>query len=143
MIVAEVGGPVDAFPSAAHLSAWAGLAPGQHESAGQRKPVRIPPGQRHLRTVLVQCAWAAVRQRPTYLAAQFAHLQPRLGKKRAIVAVAHSLRVSLYYMLRNGVPYADLGPAPFAPRDDARVMRRALTQLERQGYQVTLTRPVA
>ena len=143
VIVAEVGGTVDAFPSAAALSAWAGLAPGQHESAGKRKSVRIPPGQRHLRTVLVQCAWSAVRQRPTYLAAQFAHRQPRLGKKRAIVAVAHSLLVSLYYMLRNGVPYADLGPAPFAPRDDARAMRRALAQLERQGYQVTLTRPVA
>lgn len=102
--VAEIGMTVAAFPSAAHLSAWAGLAPGQNESAGKRKAARIPPGQRHLRTVLVQCAWAAVHQRHTYLAALFAHLQPRLGKKRAIVAVAHSLPVSLYAMLRDGVP---------------------------------------
>lgn len=107
---------MDAFPSAAHLSAGAGLAPGQHESAGQRQSVRIPPRPRHLRTVLVQGAWSAVRQRPTYLAAQFANRQPRLGKKRAMVAVAHSGLVSLYDMLRNQPPYADRGPIPFAPR---------------------------
>jgi transposase len=141
--VAEIGTTVAAFPSAAHLSAWAGLAPGQNESAGKRKSARIPPGQRHLRTVLVQCAWAAVHQRHTYLAAQFAHLQPRLGKKRAIVAVAHSLLVSLYAMLRDGVPYADLGPAHFDSVDHAAVRRRAVRQLERQGYQVTLTRSTA
>ena len=115
VIVAEVGHTVEAFPSAAHLSAWAGLAPGQHASAGKRQAARIPPGQRHLRSVLAQCAWGAVRDRHTYLAAQFAHLHPRLGKKRALVAVAHSLLVSLYYVLRNGVPYADRARPP-SPR---------------------------
>ena len=106
--VAEIGVTVAAFPSAANLSTWAGLAPGQNESAGKRKSARTPPGQRHLRTVFVQCAWAAVDQRNTYLAAQLAHLQHPVGKKRAIVAVAHSLLVSLYYLLRDGVPYHDL-----------------------------------
>ncbi len=141
--VAEIGVTVAAFPSAAHLSSWAGLAPGQNESAGKRKSARIPPGQRHLRAMLVQCAWAAVHQRHTYPAMQFAHLQRRLGKKRAIVAVAHSLLVSLYHMLHAGVPYQDLGPAHFDQVDQEAVLRRAVRQLERQGYQVTLTRSSA
>jgi len=84
-----------------------------------------------------------VHQRHTYLAAQFAHLQPRLGKKRAMVAVAHSLLVSLYYMLRDGVPYQDLGSAHFDQQDDQAALRRAVRPLERQGFPVTLTRPTA
>jgi transposase len=142
VVIAEVGPDVSHFATAAHLSSWSGLAPGQNESAGKRKSSRIPPGERHLRSVLVQCAWAAVRSRGTYFSAQFWHLQHHLGKKRAIVAVAHSMITSIYHILQDGTEYQELGPTHFDRLNREAIVRRAIRQLERSGYAVSLT-PVA
>ncbi len=138
-VIAEVGPDVSHFATDAHLSSWSGLAPGQNESAGKRKSSRIPPGKRHLRSVLVQCAWAAVRSRDTYFSAQFWHLQHHLGKKRAIVAVAHSMITVIYHILQDGTDYRELGATHFDRLNREAIVRRAIQQIQRNGFAVTLT----
>ena len=138
-VIAEVGPDVSHFATDAHLGSWSGLAPGQNESAGKRKSSRIPPGKRHLRSILVQCAWAAMRSRDTYFSAQFWHLQRHLGKKRAIVAVAHSMITVIYHMLQDGTDYREIGSTHFDRLNQKALVHRAIKQLQRSGYAVTLT----
>jgi len=109
MIVAELGTDMRRFPSAAHAAAWAGLAPGNYESAGKHYSGRIRQGNAALRSGLVQAAWASSHMKDTYLAAQYRRLIARRGKQRAIVAVAHSILVIAYHMLRRHEPYHELG----------------------------------
>lgn len=140
VVIAEVGPDVSHFQTAAKLASWTGLAPGQNESAGKRKSSRIPPGRRHLRSVFVQCAWAAVRMRGTHLSAMYWRLAGRIGKKKAIVAVAHALVVIVYKLLADpNAAYADLGADYYVHLDAEAIKRRALKNLETLGYTVSLT----
>jgi transposase len=138
VIVTEVGVDLSRFPSAGHLASWAGLCPGHHESAGKRHSGRTRHGNPSLRTALVEAAQAAGHTKATYLSAQFHRLAARRGRKRAAVAVAHSILVIAYHLLSRGTTYQDLGATYFDQRDRWAVERRAVRRLEALGYKVTL-----
>ncbi len=138
VILAELGGDLSRFPSPRHLAAWAGVSPGNRESGGKRRVARTRHGNPWLKAALTEAAWAAGRCKEGYLAAQFRRLAARRGKKRAVVAVAHSLIVIVYHMLRDGTEYQDLGTSYFDERDRAAIQRRAVGRLEALGFRVHL-----
>jgi transposase len=130
------------FPTAGHLIAWAGLCPGHNESAGKRRSSRLRKGSAWLKTMLVQCAWAAKRKKDSYDMAQFYRLQSRRGPQKAICAAAASILTAIFHMLNRGTSHQDLGAAHFDSRSaDARA-KRLVAQLARLGFQATLS-PIA
>jgi transposase len=143
VIVGEIGTDMSRFQSAAHLAAWAGLAPGNCESAGKRLSSMTRKGNRSLRTTLVQAAHAAARTN-TYLSAQFRRLSARRGAKRAAVAVAHSILVIAYHLILRNTTYSDLGADYFERHEQPQLKKkRLIKQLEKLGYQVHLTEVAA
>jgi transposase len=142
-ILAELGKEMNRFPTAAHAASWAGLAPGRHESAGRNRSSRIRQGNKHLKTALVQAAHAAGRRKDHYLGAQYRRLAARRGKQRAAIAVAHSILVIAYHMLRRGTEYIELGADYFDKRNQQQVQQRLVKRLEQLGYKVTLEPTVA
>lgn len=137
-VFAEIGLDMSRFPSAGHLSSWARICPGNNESAGKRHSGRTGHANPWLRSSLVEAAWAAVRTRETYLSAQYHRIAARRGKKRAIVAVAHSILVIIYHMLRDHADFQELGGNYFDQRHHVQTTRRAVNRLQRLGYKVTL-----
>ena len=143
VVLAEVGVDMSPFSTHQHLAKWAGMCPGNEESAGKRKRRRLPPGNRWLKRSLVQAAWAASHTRNSYLASQYRRLVGRRGKKRALVAVGHSMLVIFYHMLRDQTRYADLGGDFFDHLEPHRLRRYYVKRLERLGYKVALEMSVA
>jgi transposase len=145
VLVAEIGVDLTRFPSARHLASWAGLCPGNDESAGKRRSGRTRKGSPSLRTALVEAARAAARTKETYLAAQYRRLAAHRGAKRAAIAVAHSILVMVYALLTQQTSYHELGGRYFDERDRHTVERRLVHRLEALGYTVSLapTSPAA
>jgi transposase len=136
-VISEIGTDMAVFPSADHLSSWCGLCPGNHESAGKRQSGKTRKGNAWLRGVMTQAAWAATRTKRSYFRAQYYRLAGRRGKKRALVAVAHSLLVVIYHLLATGHSFKDLGMDYFDRRDAERIARHHIKRLEALGYTVT------
>jgi len=138
-LIAEIGTDMRRFPTAGHLASWAGMCPGNHESAGKRRSGRTRQGSPWLRALLVQAAHAGARTKGTYLQAQYRRLASRRGKSRAAVAVGHTILVIAYRLLTDGTTYRDLGPTYFDERDRRHVEHRLVRRLEGLGYAVKLT----
>lgn len=139
IILAELGRDLTRFPSAEHLASWTGLCPGNHESAGKRYSGKTRSGNPYLRQGLMEAAHAVSRTKGNYLVAQFRRLSQRRGKKRALVALAHSLLKIIYYILKRNQPYQDLGPDYFDRLEKNKIERRLVKRLQDLGYQVTLS----
>lgn len=137
-IIAEIGADMSRFASAQHLASWAGVCPGNHASAGKRKSGRTRPGNRWLRQTLTQAAWAAGRKKDSYLSAQYRRLATRRGRKRAAIAVGHSLLAIVYHMLSGKCDYRDLGADYFDRRKPERLARYLVRRLEALGHKVVL-----
>ena len=137
-MIAEIGGDINQFPTAQHLASWTGICPGNEESAGKHYSGKTRKGSRWLRRVLCQAAWAASHTKNTYLAAQFRRLAARRGKQRAIVAVAHSILIAAFYILKRNEPYREAGGNYFEQKNPAALRRYLVKRLERLGHRVIL-----
>jgi len=144
VIIAETGADMSRFPSPAQFASWAGLCPGNHESAGKRRRVATTPGDQWLRRTMIESARAAARTRGSYFAAQYRQIARRRGPNKAAVAVAHSLLDAIWHMLSTGEVFADLGEDYFTSRHDKEHQTlRLVSQLEKLGYTVQLAAAAA
>jgi transposase len=138
VVLAEIGADMSRFPSARHLVSFAGLCPSLNQSAGKSRSSKLKKGSTWLKTVMVNCAWAASRAKNTYARAQFHRLKGRRGSKKAVVAVAASMLTAVYYVLRDAVPYRDLGATYFDRRDQTKLANRLRRRLESLGFSVQM-----
>ncbi len=137
-IIAAIGVDMTRFPTANHLASWARVCPGMNESAGKRMSANTGKGG-DLRTTLIQAAWAAVRAKKNYYRSQYYHLRGRLGAKKAIVAVAHSMLITVYHILRHGTVYRELGADYFDERHKEARIRQHVKALQRLGSKVIIS----
>lgn len=138
VIVSEIGVKMGQFASDKHLASWAGMCPGNNESAGKRKSGKTTKGNQYLRTALVQAAWAASRTKETYLSAQYQRLVKRMGKNKALVAVGHSILVMIYHVLTRRQSYQEMGGDYFDRRNVEAQKARLIHKLEALGLRVTV-----
>ena len=139
VVVGEIGIDMSRFATPAHLLSWACICPRNDESAGKRRSTRLRRGGKWLKTTLVQCAWAAVRVKGSYLQAQFHRIRARRGAKKAIIAVAASMLTAIWHMLRNGTEWRELGAAYFDRADAKKTATRLIRRLQQIGYAVQVT----
>ena len=137
-LLAEIGTDLTRFGTAPRWSAWAGVAPGNHESGGKRRSSKSRKGNRVVKSLWVQAAWAAARTKDTYLAALYHRLAGRRGKKKAIVAVAHAILVIVFHLIVRNEPYKELGGDYFDKQNPETTAKRMVKRIEKLGYQVTL-----
>jgi transposase len=137
-LLSEIGCDMSRFPTAGHLVSWSGLCPGQNESAGKRKSSRLRKGAPWLKTMLIQCAWAAKRKKDSYYRAQFFRLQAKRGPQKAICAVAASILTALYHMLKDGTQHHDLGIGYFDRRPVELKANHLVARLKKLGFAVQL-----
>jgi transposase len=137
-IIAEIGVDMERFGSAEHLASWAGVCPGNHESAGKRKSGQTTKGSKYLRTALIEAAWGATRTKGTFLAARYQRLVKRMPKKKALVAIGHGILRVVYHLLQRRVGYADLGGEYFTRQQVDRQRQRLVKRLEALGVKVTI-----
>jgi transposase len=138
VVVSEIGVDMMRFPTDAHLASWAGLCPGNNESAGKRRSTQTTKGSPYLRAALTQAAWAVAHTKDTYLAAQYHRLARRMGRKKALVAVAHSLLVIVYHVLDRRADYRELGGDYFDRQQHQTQQQRLIKRLEKMGLRVTV-----
>lgn len=138
IIVSEIGVDMEQFATAKQLASWAGMCPGNNESAGKRRSGKTSKGNRYLRAVLVQSAWVASHQKETYLAAQYKRLVKRMGKKKALVAVGHTILVIVWHLLKKKRSYEELGGDYFDCRYKDQQKKRLIRQLQSLGLKVTV-----
>jgi transposase len=141
-ILAEIGADMGHFPTSGHLLSWAGLCPGQNESAGKRRSSRLRKGAPLLKTTMVQCAWAATNKKDSYYRAQYNRLRGKHGKEKAVCAVAASMLTAIYHMLKDGTHHEDLGVNHFEHRSTEIRAKKLAAQIAKLGFQVEL-RPIA
>ena len=139
MIIAETGADMTRFPTAGHLASWAGTCPGSNESAGRIKSTHTRPGNPYLKGALGVAAMSASRSKNTYLAAKFRRIASRRGPIKAVVALEHAMLVAVWNMLDTGTYYGDPGEDFFTRLNPDRAKSRALEQLRKMGYAVTLS----
>lgn len=137
-ILSEIGTEMTVFASDAHLASWAGMCPGNDESAGKRRNTRVNPANRYLKAALCEAAWAASHTKNTYLAAQYRRLARRIGKKKALVAVGHTILVIVYHVLSSRTPYRELGGNYFENQNPEAQKNRLIRKLEALGLKVTV-----
>lgn len=141
-IISEIGIDMSRFPSAAHLCSWAGICPGNHESAGKRSSGRINKGNKALKTALIESAKAACRDKDSFFNAQFQKISVRRGKNRATVAVAHSILIAIYHMLKNNTPFVDLGSDYYSRFNREKKISHYLSRLKDLGWEIPALTPV-
>ena len=138
-LIAELGADMSVFPDADHCASWAGVSPGSCESAGKQLSSRTKKGNKYLRRILTQSAWAASHCKQGYLRAFFHRVKARRGWARAVIAVAHKILVIAYCVLKTGAPYQDLGDDYFDKLHPERTAKRLVRRLERLGLTVCVT----
>lgn len=137
-ILAEIGNKMEQFPNEQHLASWAGLSPGNNESAGKKKSTRITHGDNWLKTIIVQCGWAATRTKGTYLRSKYDSLVGRRGKKKALIAVGHKILIAAYFILKDKVTYKELGGDYLEKMTKEKQIKRYLKRLSELGVEVEM-----
>jgi transposase len=141
VIIAEIGVDMSQFPTDAHVSSWAGMSPGNHESAGKRYSGRTNPGNKWLKGALTEAAWAASRAKRTYLQARYKRLAARRGKKRAAVAIGHTILIMAYHIIKEQRSYKELGADYFDRLNEHHLVKRLTARIEALGYEVDIKKP--
>jgi transposase len=136
-IIAEIGANMSQFPTEAHLASWAGICPGNNESAGIKKSGKIRKGDRYLKATLTEAAWAASRTKGSAFSAIYNNVAKRRGKKRALIAVGHQILIAIYRVLKTGEPFIDEGAEAVYQRNSKARQKSAIRFLEHAGYTIT------